>query len=539
MKLFNRKLSPGKINKPKIAALGRSLLKRIMPLPISGGLSVSDSAFRYCRFRDDGTIASEVSLRLPPGIVEGGRIKDRPLVVAALEKLRSLTDIRKNEKGEVVLSLPGALVYSQIFSLPDLADASLAEAADLNIRMISPVNLNEAYYGYQVIGVPDSGFGKEILAAFISASASDEWALAVKEVGFLPVATEFHSLSLVRLAGVEVDPRALHLAVSVTPEGVSLVLIKNRNLVFDYFFSWASVQGGDKRITVIRLRDVLFAEINKVVNFSLSRFGGEVQSIVVNAEGLEEEIISGIKNTFPKIKVSKLILPEGRPAGYAVAIGAAVRGRMLRSADEMISLSSITVIKDYEQNRIFSAIVLWRRMAVVSLSFLLLVMSVANFFLFRMSGDTGADIVRELSPVELAEYGRLKALAADFNSLVSSVAAIRFEENKISPFIERIAEYAGNDIRFTRFAFQSFSQPVTISGVAPSMDAVLNFHKRMLQAPGISGVELPLSAVQVSLSGETSFVMSFRTTSLDLPASAGTPNQPSPALFEQVPPVNP
>lgn len=526
MKLFNREISLGKINRAKITAFGRTILKRIMPLPISGGLAASDSALRYCRFNEAGTIISEASLRLPPGIVVGGRINDKPLLVAALKKLRSMTDIAKAEKGEVILSLPSPLVYSQIFSLPDLPDVALAEAADLNIRMISPINLNESYYGYQVVGVAEGGFGKEVLVAFIPSAVSDEWAIAAKDAGFLPVATEFHSLSLARLVAVALDPLLLHLAVNVASEGVSLILLKNGSLVFDYFFSWESVQKGDKRISFANLKDVLFAEINKVINFSISRFGGEVRSIIVNAEGFEEEIIAGIKTAFPSLKITKFIPPGGKAPGLAVTIGAATRGRIMRSADEMLSLSSITVVEEYEQNRILSAIIFWRRLSLVSFGFLLLVFSVANIFLSRMAMEAETGIARKLTTEELSEYGRLKTLATEFNSLVSSVAAIRFEENRVLPFIDRISEYAGSDIRFTRFTFQSLSQPVVLNGVAPSMDVILSFHRRMLQAPGISSVELPLASVQVSPSGEASFLMSFRVASLDLP----------PASREAVPP---
>ncbi|MDD5099074.1 MAG: hypothetical protein PHP35_01915, partial [Candidatus Colwellbacteria bacterium] len=259
------------------------VIKRMSSVSVAGGLSVSDSAIRYFRIEDERPVS--VSLRLPSGIVEGGRIKNRTLAVAAFTEFRSM--IPGDKSPEVVVTLGSGSVYSQFFTLPQLDPAGVKEAAELNLQMISPISIDQAYFGYQFIGEANGGTGYEFLGGFVQSSVVDEWLSVFKESDIIPVVIEFQSLSIVRaasLAGMGADQAKL--IVDVSSEGMSIMIARKGGLSFDYFYSWKNIQGEDRSIPFEKLKQIISTEIGKVINFSLSRFGNEIKDIVVNTEGL-------------------------------------------------------------------------------------------------------------------------------------------------------------------------------------------------------------------------------------------------------------
>ncbi len=516
MKLFEKKeKNPGETN-PKISLDGvnptaisktlNQLFKTVFPISLPGGLSVSDSGFYYSLFDENGKLVRGIALKTPTGAVEKGRIKNNQAVVSVLKELGRMAGIEFG-KTSVILSIPDNLVYSQVMTIPETAEADLKETIELNIKTISPMDLTKAYYDYEIIGQADTGFGKDILVSFIQSEMSDEWSHALKEAGFVPVAVEFSSFSLARMAEGIVKPDELAMVIDISVGGISQIVLKNRKMAFDYLVPWTTIQGAEERISFDRMKEALFSEINKVINFSIGKFGGEIKTLILNSAGMVDELLAALSSAFPKLKIIRLDLPGGKTADFAVSIGAAKRGVIPRSKDEMIALNSVVVIKEFEEIRMLLAMQYWRRFALAMMSFILLTISAGDLLVnkFLYIPEPPVDV----SQTETVEYNRLKAKAAEFNSLVSSIYSIRSEENKITDFINMLNATSGSDIRLTKIAYQGPTQPVVINGVAPSTSVVSNFQTQLSKVSGISNIDFPLASVQVLPSGETSFIMSF------------------------------
>ncbi|MCK9187167.1 MAG: pilus assembly protein PilM [Candidatus Colwellbacteria bacterium] len=497
-----------------------SLLKKISPIEIAGGFVVSDSALRYMRFNENGAVAVSTSLRLPPGAVVQGIIKDVETVTAALRQIRGNVGIRSSRNAEVVLSIDSGAVYSQLFNLPQLEENALSEAAELNIQMISPINIKNAYYSYQVVGrSQDNGSvgGYELLGAFINASVIDNWITAFKNAGFLPIAVEFQALSIARAASeiAGIGKGDISLLLDVSSEGLDLIILKNGNLYFDYFYPWRLIQREDKSISIEKFKQVLISETSKVMNFSLSKFNGEIKSIWLSAENISDEMVNTLRAQFPSMPVSEINVGGNKlSALWLPVMGAAKRGMILRSEDDLISLGPLSVIEEYAENQIISMIKIWRNVFVITLCFFLFVFSLSNLFLRRVRLSTGQQSLRTLSAEESRELGELRGKADEFNKLVSFVGEASRQENRVYPFVSKVINLASN-IEITRLSAQNFSQPIVLNGNAPSADAVIQFQKRLSDLPNITDLQLPLSSLSTAPNGRTAFVMSFRIMNLD------------------------
>ncbi|MDD4931326.1 MAG: hypothetical protein PHG66_04265 [Candidatus Colwellbacteria bacterium] len=499
--------------KPLESAL--KIIKKLSSIRIAGGLSVDDSAIRYYR-AEDGKVHM-FSLRIPPGIIEGGKIKNKDMAVAALKDLRAMMGAQ-GKTLDVVVALSSNVVYSQFFSLPQLDAAGTKEAAELNLQMISPINIAQSYHGYQMIGETAGGVGYEFLGAFSLSSTIDDWIAAIKESGFLPVAIEFQSLSVVRAAGVtgKLSKDTSDLIIDISSEGVDMMVVKNGNLYFDYFYSWKGIQGEDKSISFDKLEQNITAEAGKVMNFSLSRFGSEVRNVIVNADDLSDKIVEAVKRQFTRVKVEKLSISEGRlKSSWVGAFGASLRGSLSRSEDTMISLGPVSAIKEYDQGQIMDMVSLWGKIFIGAMVFLVFIAGAGDLLLRSNRLNIAQQSIRGLSQNELIEFNLLSSQSIDFNRSVALVAEARRGETGISPFLEKLSKL-NPDIRFGKISIPSTIQPVTINGTAPSADSVSKFHKALAGLKGISDIQFPLSSLVNSPDGRTSFVMSFKVQDFDM-----------------------
>ncbi len=179
----------------KLPKLFGYLLEKLVSEPEVGGLQITDAALQYVQVGRDG--ARTFSVRLPPGVVEEGIAKDAVQLKGALEALHELILPKRRERAvKVVVGLPAALVYTQSFRVPVVADDRLHESAILNLQMISPIEAARAYMGWQKIGETDDQL--ELLGAFAERRDVDAFKTLLTDAGFVPVTFEFPALALAR-----------------------------------------------------------------------------------------------------------------------------------------------------------------------------------------------------------------------------------------------------------------------------------------------------------------------------------------------------
>lgn len=498
----------------KLAAFWRL----VNPFKPVGGLSINDSSLKYVRI-DENNRLIKTSLRLPPGVIEDGRIKNRSLAKQAFETLKSyIIPPRGDRQTNVVVSLQDNLIYSRVFNVPNLEEKALEEAALLNLQMISPIDLKQAYYSYQPVGISVNGVRQlELLGAFISSSTADDWLSLLRETGFSPIAIEFQSLSLVRAMDYlkVTDSKLTYITLHIMADGLDFAIIKNNNLYFDYFYSWKSVKTGERQVSLEDLKQTIFTEIERVLNFANARFNAVVSRVYILSEGLTTEIVKAVREKFPQIDSREFSLESsaGIPADWAAVLGAAIRGAASRSKDQFISLTPITVKKEYIQEQALNLAGVWQSVFLVTLAFLMAIYSVSDILLRRVKNSIADSQAISLPAGETQEYNLLKAQADSFNSLVRSVADAKRMETVISPFLRKIKELAGTDTKLSRISLQSADGNVTLNASSPSLDMSKRFIERLKATPQLQQVEQPLANLIIDPDGSVSFIVTFKVAS--------------------------
>lgn len=489
------------------ASLGR-ILKRLNPAPPIGGLEISESALRYARV-EDGALKT-AALRLPPGILAGGRIKDAVSFIAALKSLRGQIPISPKELLHVIVSFPAEAVYAQAFTVPVIAEENLEEAAQLNLKMISPLDPERSYSDWQRIGevnAVDGGY--EALGVFIERAVSDDYLSALKAGGFVPVAAEFPALSLTRLAkewGAGFDRERSLLIINLTSDGIDYAIVRGGELYFDYFVSWRAITGEERRLAWDVFTSSVVRHLQQVMTFHSSRFGGQVKDVALISQGLEGEITNIVTANFPDVAVRPLTLRRGAqvPAAHLVALGAALRGLIPRGADTMVSVLGMGTEVEYRESQLRLFVAFWRNAVFASFGFMLVLFLLIDIFLARHDRRIAAQAADGAAQPEVAEVAALEGEARAFNRTVTLIAAARGEEIAWSPLLRKLQTLAlAGKVTLTRIAAASRESPMILSGAANAEEVAVQFRKLLEDDPQIESAELPLSLIVKAERGVT------------------------------------
>ncbi len=497
----------------KLPPFFKKLLAFVHAMPVIGGLEVSDSVLRLTLFENNAWHA--VSVRLPFGVIEGGIIKDREQFVAAAKDLRAQIAGGKkhNQKMSAILSLSSVSIYSQVFSLPMIEGEDLEKAAELNIRMVSPIEASKAYWGWHRVGSDENSLRFEILGVFISRELVEGLHQALSDGGFVLIAAESKALSLVRLmreAGAGFDRAHPSILVSIDSSGLDIMIIRNGNLYFDYFAAWRDVQDDKGEVTLPALQTLVAKNMHQVVNFYGQHWPEPLGDIYISATGLEEEIENIIKQNFP-FTAKKIVLttPGTFTPDWFVALGAGIRGLVPRREDSELSLLGIDTEEEYRREEILGFLRFWRVLVPVAASVLIFVALGSDLYIRTTLRKLSAQTAFTISPDRQKELNALQDQARTFNKEVAFIAGIEQNAKPKSAVIDEITGLlAKNNVMLDRVSFAGYGAPLTLSGHALSEDNILAMKKAFDANPKFQNVSLPLVNIKSSGDGFT-FSLTF------------------------------
>lgn len=466
-----------------------------------GGLEISDTDLRFVYFKGDSL--GTASLRLPPGIIEEGDIKNYDTLVEALKKLRELIpdDFGAKKTVNVVVTLGSVHIYTQVFSLPLMKDETLKEAVRLNIKMVSPFDLSQAYAGWQAVSQNEDELKIEILSVFAQKVFVDRLRNALMEAGFLPVAVESGALSFARLIrerAVNFKKEKPLLVMSIDDKGLRFLIIRLGHLHFEYFQSWKDIQGEMKEISWPIFEEAVNRNLRQVLNFYSSHWQEPLTETVIASNTMVEEISKIVKENF-SLNVSELRINLGQQLRreWYEAVGGAIRGKTSRANDEDINLFGITVQEEFRRHEIISFVDFWKILCGSWLAVLLVLLAGIYIFLTNVGKSAEAQSSFKISSQQSGEISELEIKIKNFNNSVEALSKVQKSLKSRTAALDKISAFMGKSgITADRIYFQSVGLPVTLSGETDSQDKILNFKNALMGDPMFSSVNLNLSDIK-------------------------------------------
>lgn len=499
--------------KSKIKYYLEKLLTAVRARSIVGGLEISNSTVRLAYF--DGRAWHLGGVRLEPGIMEDGKIRDRDRFVEALKSVKLQVFGKKYESREVsiVASLSSISIYSQVFGLPMIKGENLDKAIQLNIQMVSPVDISQTYPGWQVVGEDQRSSRLEVLSAFIDRSIVDELNRAMLDSGFLLAALESKMLSLSRLlreqaVGVNIDQP--YIMVSLDDSGLDFLIIRHGQPYFEYFNPWREIVDEKGQIGGELFGVAITRSLYQILNFYGQHWPEAVSEVVISATALKDEIEKIVKASFPftvkelKLKIGEAIGPE-----WFVSLSCGIRGSKPRGKDKEMSLMGIGAEEEFKREQFAAFASFWKFLMPVSLGLIAAVLFLSDLFFIQTKSTLESQPLFHLSNTEAQENQSLQTEAGDFDRTVSLIRAVQKGEFVKSNIIEKVDKILkDNSISAERFYLQSIDAPLVLRGAAKSEDQLASFKKALESEPLFKGISLPLSGLETKPEGVT-FSMTF------------------------------
>jgi hypothetical protein len=478
------------------------------------GLEVSDQVLRFAYFYRD--VWQMEAIRLAPGILEKGVIKDASAFAVALRELRSkLPPAKRKERIlNVFIAMSSVNMYSQVFTLPFMEGGDLDKAIELNVQMISPVDISHAYFGWQLLSRNETTLRSEIAAAFADKAIVDAMTQALYTAGFVTVGVESRALALVRALrekGAGVDKKQSYLLVDVDSAGVDFLIVRNGALYFEYATPWTDIADEKGQIAVTKFEEALSSSMRQVLNFYSQHWPEPLAGVILSAVAFGDEAVRAIQasSALPVIPFALAATEQQIPSEWMVAFGCGLRGLHADLKDKEINLSGDGAMDAFYEERMIDFLVLWRVIVPVVLGCLIAIFVIADNFL----GVTKANIESSAGFTQqgggLAEIAPLLASSTAFNQSVTLVANAETQTNHNYLMITDINAIAtANDITISSISFQSASTPILVAGSAPSETQIAAFRDAIQNDPHFGTVNLPLLNIQAN-GGAYTFSMAF------------------------------
>lgn len=482
----------------------------------AAGLEVSDQVVRLAYVR--GKAWQLHAVRLAPGVLADGKIRDRARFVAALTALKEKVFGRGKKKTmNVVVCMSSVPAYTQVFSLPAAEGKEFAESVELNVKMASPMEADKAYADWQLLGRDETTFQNQVLAAFVERAAVDDMVDALFDAGFLAMAMESRALALTRVLrekAAGVDAAKPLIFVSIDNSGLEFLIIRNGALYFEYVEPWRDVADEKGEVPVDKFKEAFAASVRQVVNYYRQHWQEPLGAVIISAVALEAEAEEAAAAA-ADAPVVRLTLVMGQPISpeWLAALGCSLRSEGVRKKAHEVSLLGEASQDRFREGQLIGFMRFWRVVVPVVFGLLLVTFGVADAFLVSTKQAVESRSDFNLGAAQQAEISSLTASADEFNQLVMLVTAA---EQAMSPKSDLLTALTGiaaaHGVTVDHVTFQSFTNPVALAGSAPSQDNVVAFEAALTADPRFSAVELPLTGVQSSGSS-ISFSMTFLYTS--------------------------
>jgi hypothetical protein len=478
------------------------------------GLEVSDQVLRFIYFYRNAWQMEAV--RLAPGIMEKGIIKDAPAFAAALRELKSNLQPTRRKKRvlNVFVAMSSVNMYSQVFTLPFMEGGDLDKAIELNVQMISPMDTSHAYFGWQLLSRNETTLRSEIAAAFADKTTVDAMTQALYAAKFVTVGVESRALALVRTLrekGAGVDKNQSYLLVDVDSAGIDFLIVRNDALYFEYATPWADIADEKGQITVPKFEEALSSSMRQVLNFYSQHWPEPLAGVILSAVVLSDEATRATQasSSLPVIPFTLDATEQQIPSEWLVTFGCGLRGFHATLKDREINLSGSSAMDAFRDEQMVDFLILWRVIVPVVLGCLVILFILADNFLgmARSSIESSAGFTQQGSG--LAETVPLTASSTAFNQSVTLVANAEARTNHNYLMIADINTIAAaNDITISSVSFQSTSTPILVAGSAPSETQIAAFRSAIQNDPHFGTVNLPLLNIQAN-GGAYTFSMAF------------------------------
>ncbi len=481
--------------------------KMLAPEEEVGAIEINNRVIKGFCFSNDGNYSIKWSaiVPTPANTINNGFVQNEELLIKALIGLKK--EINKKKKGApyVILSLPPQNFFTSILTVPKLAKKeSMTEAVRLNLRLRSPIRIDNAYIDWEIID--DSSFQNNytIFAAVGDKNGINKYIECLAKAGFKTIAVEKPALGLLRFIEKFSANQSSYLLINIDRDGVDLVVSKDNRLVFYDFDSLSEIARYDldNNLSPKDFHIYLAKKVGQVANFCQSRQNQSLKSFFLFSiiPELKNELVSLVSANFNLeiLTLQNHKLVKVAEEWYSI-IGTALRGTIPRSQDSLVSLMETGTEEDYKQNQVIKFISMWGKISItvmVSLAIIFFSLSTVFFSEEEARLIQKSNLVTSNNTFLIDRTKVLEAKADEFNKEIGSISTVVSKITDWDSQIKFCFELAEkNKINILKVFVSNESRNVTLQGVSSTQNAIANFRSDLAGTNRFTNVTAPLESI--------------------------------------------
>ncbi len=406
--------------------------------------------------------------QLSEEVVAEGAIKKKEEFASALKRLLKKTSAPVRY---VILSIPANNVYTKVFSFPRAVRGQKLEATmQLTVGFQLPIKLENAYLDWEKVKTQDDLSESKVFLATIAKSIINDYLTAATSAGLKVVAVELHPMSLARV--LEASPEQPTLIRMLGKSSATIAVVRNRATHFIRVLPYAFIP--EKDISV---------EIEKIARFY------ETEYEPISAQFLPEEMrLIQPLSSHPEI--------QKESSKWIVSVGAAARGLIPRSEDELVSLLPVGTEEAYEYQKAATFAGFLSNL-IVGLSLFFIAAFVGTwFFVISMQERLNAQL-QNLALLPLpADAVETEKRAHRFNNLVGTANNLVEGVPQWSILLEELQLRVTPGIIITRVSLSAPEAVLYITGAAETRPQLNEFKKSLEASTMLTQISLPLTNLE-------------------------------------------
>jgi Tfp pilus assembly PilM family ATPase len=406
---------------------------------------------------------------LPENCIIEGIIGDKKILLKSLQNL--LKKSGSNIKCAVI-SIPSNLTYSKIFSFPkNIQEEKLKDTMELAIGFQLPIKPEESYLDWEKVENPSAN---EVFLAAAKKTTIDSYIDVLNLAGLKTIAVEFHPLSIIRTMVVDEKPKLFK---TVSKNATNIFIFKSKDIKFSRTIP-------NKFISKKSIDD----EIKKISDFYESGDGQIDKIIDLNQIQLIDGFEDQLKNKFKETGEEK--------SRWFISLGAAIRGLMPRSDDNLISLMPIGTKETYEYQRaiIFSEFI---SNVTIGISIFFVAIFFTGWMLMLSVQQNISKQLEGLSSLPMpSDATALENEAKKLNNIVNISANLLKNIPSWSIVFDELKTRAVQDIIISNISLPSPEGIYAINGTAKNRSQLNVFKKSLEESQIFTNITLPLTNLE-------------------------------------------
>lgn len=460
----------------------------VLPKTRHFGLSIDTNSLRVVELGKENEIRHIAEIVLPDDVFSEGILKQPAILGESVRKLITAANI---DTPYVAVCFPEAFAFTRGLSLPVIPMDEVGEAVLWRARDLFPFPVEEIYFDWKLLSKTETEYKLSVVA--VQKKIIDPLISVLVEVGLRPLSFEPDASAIARLLVLSPDQ---HMLVADINKRVAYVtLVEGQKALFTTVVTYP-VEGGVSKY-IANLNQTI-AEIDSYYKRK-GIIHEDVIHVILTGEVASEEWLKQIP--YP----SKLLITKVSNTGFNKSYAAAIAKIAPPTDPDSINLlpALTQTYYDTERKNTYYKVLLTRILVFVGILAGISVAVYVSVLLEHQRLDTEVKRLTSLNQSQTTGSQGLLRLNAEAKTIVALAALRKTQKDNIT----LLASLVPSNITLIEFEYDDSKLLFTISGIATTREALLEFKENIETSDAFGKVSIPLGILEVPIN--VKFTLSF------------------------------